>query len=225
MTDDDRRRAETGPARAPGRTGRYGSGAPHARGGARGRAYSGQGRRPRPQLTAAVAGVARDAAVAGRDRVPTRAIRNCSGRRHATWRAPAAGRVGSPRDRCSASGPTVVGEQIAEHADADVAARRGADRGRRIDGVGHAAADGAGAAAGQDRGGGRRRCGDLAEDHRAGRPRRGARAGTTSPAAGRATPTDEAALADSPESRENAAILVLKRQDAPSIEKFRARRI
>ena len=62
---------------------------------------------------------------------------------------------------------TVVGEQIAEHADPDGAARRRADRGGRVDGVGHPAADGAGATAGQDRRGGRRRRRHQLEDRRA----------------------------------------------------------
>ena len=64
--------------------------------------------------------------------------------------------------------PTVVGEQIAEHATPDRAARGRAQRLRRIDGVGHPIADGAGATAGQDRGGGRRRRGDVAENRRSG---------------------------------------------------------
>ena len=63
----------------------------------------------------------------------------------------------------------VVGEQIAAHA-ADVAERRGADGVRRIDGLGHAVADGSGAAVSQDRGGGQGRCGDLLENRRSAGP-------------------------------------------------------
>ena len=64
--------------------------------------------------------------------------------------------------------PAVVGEQIAAHADADGTERRCADGVRRVDGLGDPAADGAGATAGQDRRGGRRRRGHLAEDRRPG---------------------------------------------------------
>ena len=107
---------------------------------------------------------------------------------------------------------------------ADLAERGRADGFRGVDGLGHPAEDGAGATAGQDRRRGRRRRGEITEDRRSGRRRRGAKAAITSPAGDPATPTDDSRLRWLAESRENAASAVLKRLDAPRIEKFHRRR-
>ena len=101
---DDDRRGDTEPPRPPSRAGGHGPGAADARGGARRRAEPGQGRRPRPHSPRPPPRGRRQPARAGRVRVPTRGTRSRSGRRRATWRATAAGRGGSPRARCSASG-------------------------------------------------------------------------------------------------------------------------
>ena len=52
----------------------------------------------------------------GRGRDPMRGIRRRSARRRGIWPGPAVGRGESPRARCSAQWQTVVGEQIAAHA-------------------------------------------------------------------------------------------------------------
>ena len=62
--------------------------------------------------------------------------------------------------------PAVVGEQIAAHAAPTALTRRCADGFGGVDRVGDPAADGAGAAVGEDRGGGRRRGRHVAEDRR-----------------------------------------------------------
>ena len=66
--------------------------------------------------------------------------------------------------------PTVVGEQIAEHANPSSLREGCTDRDGGVDGMGHPAADGAGPDPGEDRGGRRRRRGHVAEDRRPERP-------------------------------------------------------
>ena len=118
----------------------------------------------------------------------------------------------------------VVGEQIAEHADPERAERRGAQRRRRSHGLGHPAADGAGATVGQDRGGGRRRCGDVAEDHR---PDRSvlAEGQAAHLRPGPARHLRMSGRGGSAESHQNGTCApTLRRPDAPGAEIFRARR-
>ena len=140
----------------------------HPRGSSRGR--PGAGKRRRAGAIDAACGAPRRgaAAAAGRVPVPTFGIRNPWAGWRATWRKSAAGRRTSPKARCSVTGQSVVGQQIAEHATPIATERRGAQRDGRIDGLGDAVADDSGAAVGKDRRGGRQRCGDVAENHRPG---------------------------------------------------------
>ena len=106
---------------------------------------------------------------------------------------------------------------------ADLAERGGAHGVRRIDGVGDAASNGAGATAGQDRGRRRRRGRDLAENRRPGGAVVAQRAVShRGPRAPRHVRLGSGGRF--PESRQDAAILVLKRLHAPRIEKLHRRR-
>ena len=119
--------------------------------------------------------------------------------------------------------PAVVGEQIAGPRDADRTERGCAEGFRGIDGVGNPAEDGPVATYRQDRRRSRRRRREIAEDRRSGRavvaqrplPHRRPR----TPRHLRMSLFPLVA-----QSRENAASVVLKRLDAPRIEKFHRRR-